>query len=354
MDLKDELQQLLQEGVDKQAFPGAHFAVVYGDGRVLPGYVGYKRLEPEKEPLDGTEIYDVASLTKVISTTTLMMKLIDDETVSLRTTVSSILPRFPHPNITVEDILTHSSGLPADIPRASTLRTPEEVWEYIYSVDLSYPTGTDIIYSDIGYILLGKMVETITNTSLSDCAKNWIFTPLEMTDSSYHPDPSRCAPTELREDDVYTGYLQGLVHDEKAFALKGEAGHAGLFSTVNDISKFILMYLQNDPIILTKKTMNAMFEPRQYATNKRGNPIIRAYGFDKPTPGGTAGDYIHPSSTILHTGFTGCNLWMDTKHQVGFVLLSNAVHPKRNRNGIIPFRRKLANIIMRYRKEELQ
>ena len=206
--------------------------------------------------------------------------------------------------------------------------------------------GEKIVYSDIGYILLGFMIEKITHMPLDEYAAITIFEPLKMSDTSYKPQKIRCAPTELREDDIYTGYLQGLVHDEKSFALNGLSGHAGMFSTTHDISKFILSILNNDEKILQKGTVDLLFPCRKEDVSAKGNKLVRAYGWDKPTHGGTAGNQVSFEHAIVHTGFTGCNVWIDREQGIGFVMLSNAVHPKRNLNKIIQYRNKIGNIII--------
>jgi len=340
-----KIKELLEPAVKDNFFPGASWCVIHGNGDVFCDEVGYKSLEPEKILNQGNEIYDVASLTKVISTTTMVMKLIEKHQLSLDTKIQTILPNFKHQSITVYHLLTHCSGLPADISRASKLKDRNEVLDRIYAMDLIYPTGEHIVYSDIGFILLGLMIESITQMSLSAYASSTIFKPLGMKDTSYHPNRERCAPTELRNDDVYQGMLQGLVHDEKSFALGGEAGHAGLFSTAKDISKFILSILQ-DQFVLSKKMTHELFTLRETKTSLKGDILTRALGWDKPQQGGSAGDLISTDDTIIHTGFTGCNMFIDRKHQIGFVLLSNAVHPKRDQNQIIQFRNKIGNMIL--------
>jgi len=340
-----KIKELLEPAVKENFFPGASWCVVHGNGDVFCDYVGYKSLEPEKVLNQGNEIYDVASLTKVISTTTMVMKLIENNLLSLDTEVQKILPRFKHQGITIYHLLTHCSGLPADISRASKLKDKEEVLDRIFSMDLIYMTGEHIVYSDIGFILLGLIIEKITKLSLNDYASLMIFKPLGMKDTSYHPNKERCAPTEQRDDDVYQGMLQGLVHDEKSFALGGEAGHAGLFSTPKDISKFILSILQ-DKFILSRKMTHELFTLRETKTNLKGDILTRALGWDKPQKGGSAGDLISMEDSIIHTGFTGCNMFIDLKHQIGFVLLSNAVHPKRDKNQIIQFRNQIGNMIL--------
>lgn len=344
--MSKEINALLIEGVKKEHFPGAAYCIVYADGRTICKHIGFKRLFPFKELNHGDEIYDVASLTKVISTTTMVMKLIEDQKLSLDTKIAAILPRFKHEAITVYDLLTHSSGLPADISRASTLKNREEVLDRIYAMDLIYKKNEHIVYSDVGFILLGLVIEKITDMDLDQYAKKVIFDPLDMKDTSYHPNVLRAAPTELRNDDVYKGYLTGMVHDEKSFAMGGLSGHAGLFSTTHDIAKFILAILQNK-FVLNKETLDMLFPVREEKTHPNGHLLQRALGWDKPSIGGTAGDYVSFNDTIVHTGFTGCNMFIDRKHQVGFVMLSNAVHPKRNLNEIISYRNKIGNMIVK-------
>lgn len=352
MVIQTRINTILQQGVNDGHFPGAHYAVVKGTERLVSGYVGNKQRYPEVVPLQGDEIYDVASLTKVISTTTMILKLIEQGRLHLDTHVKEIIPWFLHKEITIAHLLTHTSGLPADIPKANQLKDRTDVEDYIYRVGLAYDVGSKIVYSDIGFILLGWIIEILTKQPLPKVAKEWIFDPLEMNDTSYTPPNDRCAPTELRQDSVFDGFLQGRVHDEKAFALQGEAGHAGLFSTTSDIAKFLMEWLHPSNKVLSTKTIESLFVTRAEGMNQFDRPLKRAYGFDRPTPGGTAGQYIDMEETIVHTGFTGCNLWIDRTHDVAFVMLSNAVHPKRELNGIIPYRRQIADAIMESIKED--
>ncbi len=342
------IKDVLEEGVSLKHFPGAHFSIVYKAKKALSSYVGYMQTYPELKPLKGNEIYDIASLTKVVSTTTLVMKLIEDNLLSLDTCVSDILDWFHIKDICVYDLLTHTSGLPADISRANTLKDKTDVINRIKSVKIIYEKGSRICYSDIGFILLGLMIEKITHKSLNENGQELIFKPLGMNDTSYLPDIDRCAPTELRDDAVYQGLLKGRVHDEKAFAL-GQAGHAGLFSTTHDLAIFIKAILE-DKFVLKKETLNMIFKVREEKLSLKDTPLKRALGWDKPTQGSSAGDYVDFDQSILHTGFTGCNMFIDRKNEIGFVMLSNAVHPKRELNHIIRYRNQIANLI--YRKVE--
>lgn len=340
-----EITDILNEGVQKEHFPGAQYCVVKKDGTIFCDFVGYKQTYPHKIKCDGTEIYDCASLTKVISTTTMIFKLIEDKKISLDTKISDILEQFKHKEIKVFHLLTHSSGLPADIPRAKTLKTPEDVKTKIFEFDLINPIGEKVIYSDIGFMLLGFVIEKITKLSLNDYATKVIFKPLGMTDTSYQPNKERCAPTEYRDDDVFKGLLQGRVHDEKAFALNGMAGHAGMFSTAKDLAKFILAILQ-DNFVLSKETVDSLFPVQIEDTSKLGNKLIRSLGWNKPTKNSTSGDNTSLENTILHTGFTGCNVFIEKEKGIGFVLLSNAVHPQRELNGIRHYRNRIGNVVI--------
>lgn len=345
-----DIRNVLEKGVSLKHFPGAHFSIIYKGKKPLLNFVGYKQTYPDLKPLKGDEIYDIASLTKVVSTTTLVMKLIENNQLSLETNVYEILDWFQLKDINVYDLLTHTSGLPADIARANTLKDKKDVIDRIKSVKIIYEKGSRICYSDIGFILLGLMIEKITNKSLNDNGQELIFKPLGMKDTSYFPNIDRCAPTELRDDEVYKGLLKGRVHDEKAFAL-GQAGHAGLFSTTFDLSIFIKAILE-DKFVLNKETLDMMFKVREEKLSLKDVALKRAFGWDKPTQNSSAGDYIDFNQSVLHTGFTGCNMFIDRKNGIGFVMLSNAVHPKRGLNNIIRYRSQIANLIYRKVKEK--
>lgn len=332
--MKDKITKLLNKGVENKDFPGGQYCIVYQD-KLVCDYVGYKCYDPLILN-NGNEIYDVASLTKVISTTTLIMKLIEDNKLSLDTKVSDLLDNFKHDDITIYDLLIHSSGLPPDVSRAFTLKTREDVLKRIFTTDITYEKYTKVIYTDIGYMLLGLIIEKLYNKPIDIAAKEVIFKPLKMTDTSYRPNAYLCAPTEYREDDVYKGYLRGMVHDEKAFAMDGLAGHAGLFSTAKDIGLFIQSIL-NNKFVLNNKTVATMFESRIIKEGRYGL-TNRSLGWEKPV------DDIN--KIISHTGFTGCNMWIDLNLNIGFVLLTNGVHPKRENNNIFPYRRQIRELFL--------
>jgi CubicO group peptidase (beta-lactamase class C family) len=344
----EAINRILNDAVEKNLIPGASYCFCDRDGNMVCDDIGFKALFPDKIVHTKDVIYDVASLTKVISTTTLIMKLIEEKRLKLDTKISDIFTDFKHKEITVYDCLIHSSGLPADLKHANTLKNERDVFEKIHGLDLIYEKHTHVVYSDIGFILLGKLIEKVTGESLDKVAKRIIFDPLQMNDTSYSPVKERCAPTEYRNDFVYQGYLQGIVHDEKSFALNGISGHAGLFSTAKDIAKFMISMLQNH-FVLNQEQTDALFKLRIEKTNLQGVLYRRALGWDKPTENSSAGHFIDQHETILHTGFTGCNMFIDRKNEIGFVLLSNDVHPTRDNKGIISLRPNISDVILKER-----
>ncbi|PKK87734.1 MAG: hypothetical protein CVV63_00105 [Tenericutes bacterium HGW-Tenericutes-8] len=333
MNIKD----ILQQGVENKDFPGGQFCYIKDD-QILCDTVGFKQLEPIKIPNTGNEIYDVASLSKVLSTTILAHKLLEDGIWTLETKLSDVLNRFEHASITIKDLLIHSSGLKADIVRANKLSSKKALIDKLYAERPYYEKGSMIVYSDVGYLLLGLAIEQTLEMPLDEAAYQHIFLPLGMEDTSYHPDQTRTAPTEFRFDEVHQGLLNGMVHDEKSYAMKGIAGHAGLFSTAKDISIFIQAIL-DDRFVLKRETVLKMFHVEIEENDQFGNPKARSLGYEKPSKDHIL--YPYQDEIIMHTGFTGCHMMINLKRNTGFVLLTNAVHPKRELNHIFSYRNQI-------------
>ncbi|MFA5542891.1 MAG: serine hydrolase domain-containing protein [Bacilli bacterium] len=347
------LNNLIEEAIKNEVMPGANYCLIANNEKHF-GSFGNKALYPNIEKNNIDTIYDMASLSKVVSTTTAIMILLEQGKLRLSDSVSNILPRFKHKNITVWDLLTHTSGLQPDIRgtlyadiRREASKFKEVLIDHIYSLELDTPKNTKIIYSDMGFILLGFIIEEISKKSLDEFCYEHILKPLEMVDSGYNPkDVNRCAPTEDRGKYIDRGY----VHDEKAHTLEGVAGHAGLFSTVKDVSNFMEMIL-NDGLfkgkrILSKKSIDLLFTPQVEETN--GIATIkskRSLGWivkgDYPVSGDLASE-----ATIMHTGFTGTHMFIDRVNKVAFCMLTNRVHPTRDNTKIIAFRGRLGNYIM--------
>lgn len=344
------LNELINEAINDGAFPGGNYCLVTDKGTEFATF-GKKALVPTEEENDIDTLYDMASCTKVVSTTTCIFKLLEQGKLRLYDSVKTYVSRFRYPNITIWDLMTHSSGLPADVIRSNRIKSREEALDKIFDSVLTYEKNTKIVYSDIGFILLGLVVESVSKMKLEDFAKKYIFDPLEMTSTGYNPsDFNRCAPTEIRKDEVYDGVLRGKVHDEKGYILGGVAGHAGLFSCVKDLSHFIEMIL-NDGVykgkqILSKATIDLMFTPQvRIANGVSLDYNQRGLGWIVKGDFCSAGD-LASNETIQHTGFTGTNIFIDRLNRVGFSLLTNRVHPTRENVKIIPFRAKIGNYII--------
>ncbi len=345
-----ELIERLETAVKEGIFPGGNFALVCSEG-TFTGTVGKKALFPKEEANDIDTLYDMASCSKVLSTTTCVLKLLEQGKLKLFDTVKKYLPRFKYENILIWDLITHTSGLPAGVSGVCKIKSREEALDKIYDLDLIYEKNTKIVYSDIGFILLGFIIEEVSGMTLDKYAKENVFDPLEMYDTGYNPvDKLRCAPTEERNDDIVKGIVRGNVHDEMAYILGGVAGHAGLFSTCKDVSHFIEMVLNygeyNGKKILSKATIDLMFTPQ--VQEKKGIALTlntRGIGWIVQGDYCSAGDLASPE-TILHTGFTGTNVFIDRINMVGFSLLTNRVHPTRQNTKIIPYRGMLGNYII--------
>ena len=344
------LDKLINDAISDGAFPGCNIALVTKDDKYFASY-GLKAKYPEEEANDIDTLYDMASCSKVLSTTTCLFKLMEAGKLRLYDSVKTYLPRFKYDNITIFDLMTHTSGLPSSVVRGSTITSHEMAVDLIYETEVINEKNSKIVYSDVGYLLLGFVVEAITKKSLDQAAKELVFDPLEMFDTGYNPvDAKRCAPTEERHDNVMQGIERGIVHDERAYWLGGVAGHAGLFSTVKDISHFIEMVLNdgvyNGKRFLSKATIDTMFTP--FVRENKGVSLDynqRGLGWIVKGDYCSAGDLASPE-TILHTGFTGTNVFIDRINKVGFTMLANRVHPTRENTKIIPFRGRLGNYII--------
>lgn len=346
----EEFNNLILEGLKEGAAPGANYAIVFKD-KMIFGSFGKRSIYPNVEENSIDTIYDMASLTKIICTTTCALRLIEQGKLRLYAPVKKYLPNFKFDNISIWNLMTHTSGLPEGVPHASGLKTPQEVYEKIDNLELKFTPGTKIHYSDIGYILLGKVIESITKKNLNDFAKEEIFDKLNMIDTTFLPTFSdRIAPTEMRDDTVFKGIVRGVVHDETSYALGGVAGHAGLFSTVKDVANYLSMLLNdgmfNNERFLSKAIIDLLYTPqvKEY-TGVSAIPEARSLGFVIKGPASSSG-VLTSEKTILHTGFTGTNIFVDRVNEVAFVLLTNRVHPTRKNILHMDLRARLANFLI--------
>jgi len=296
-------------------------------------------------------IFDLASVTKVVATTTACMLLYERGVLTLDTPVQEYLPAFTGANkekVTVRHLLTHCSGLIAYRRYFLDHHSADAILRTILKEELVYPTGTKTIYSDLGVILLGRIIEKVSGRSLNEFCRDEIFEPLGMSSTFYNPPPAlalRIPPTE--RDPLTPGrrgnVVHGVVHDENAFVLGGVAGHAGLFSTARDLAVFLQMLLNGGSygnIRLLSPDTIALFTKRQDLVPASS----RALGWDTASGRNSAGTLMSPRA-FGHTGFTGTSVWADPETGLIVILLTNRVHPTRKNRRILGFRPQLHDAV---------
>ncbi|HHW09847.1 MAG TPA: beta-lactamase family protein [Firmicutes bacterium] len=322
---------LLAQWVAEKRIPGAVVAIGRSQALIPPQAFGFAALEPEKRPLTIDTVYDLASLTKVVATTTCALILLEQGAFRLDDAVHTFIPEFIHKNITIRHLLTHTSGLPSSSPELDSAADPAEMMATIYRMPLAYETGGRVEYTCLGFILLGELLSRTGRKPLNELAEEWIFAPLNMQDTVFLPGPrlkERTAPTE---PDPKTGMLlQGVVHDGNARRLGGVAGNAGLFSTAHDLAVFCQMYLNQgtsgNKVVLSPAAVHLATRNHTPGLNHcRGlGWVIKDHQANLP-----AGDLFSPHS-FGHTGFTGTMIWIDPELDLFLVLLTNGVHPHRH------------------------
>lgn len=345
----NDIDSVINKAIVDEAFPGA-VVLVWKDGKIIfekPfGHFTYDKTSPE---VNINTIYDLASVTKVVATTTAAMICCDRKLFSLDDKVVKYIPEFGvngKENITIKNLMLHNSGLVAWQKFYERNLTTDEVLKEIYGAELEYKTGEKMVYSDLGIITLGKIIEKVTGKSLDVFCKDEIFVPLKMNSTFYNPADSLkkfCAPTEL--DNYWRNrQLQGEVHDETSAMLNGVAGHAGLFSTANDISKLMAVLMNegklNDKQFIQQSTI-------EYFTKRYSDESSRAIGWDtKSETGSSAGNYFSANS-FGHTGYTGTSIWADPGRNLFVVFLTNRVYPTRENGKLGKMRPELHNTIIK-------
>ena len=345
---------VIDRAVADKAFPGATLAVGYR-GKVAVHSFGKLSYDTKTSDTTPRTMYDVASLTKVIVTTTLVAKLVEGDLpvpLDLDAPVERYLPEWstgPQPDwrhrVTVRHFLTHTSGLPAFKEYWHTSKSKQDTLTKIFAEPLEYEPGTKEIYSDLGIILMAEIIERLTGRPLDELAKTYIFAPLGMNDSMYRP-PKKLwpaiAPTEF-DARLRNRLVRGEVHDENAFAIGGVSGHAGLFSTAPDLAAFCQMLLNGGVYahhrILRRATIAQFTTPQQLSNGSR------TLGWAVPTEGSSSGHFFSTHS-FGHTGFTGTSIWIDPDRQLFVVFLTNRVNPTRENQKIAQVRPALHDAVM--------
>lgn len=316
---------LLAEGVAGRAFPGAGVAVV-ADGKLVAlcglGRFTYDDLSPGISP---ETIFDLASVSKVVGTTAMAMLLYERGHLDLDVPVAGVLPYFGkgdarRQEVTVRMLLAHSSGLPAYVRLYREAHTRDELLETALAVPLEADPDTRTEYSDIGFIILGAVLERIADEPLDRFCAREVFGPLGMHHTTY------CPPAQLRSSIPPTQHdrefrqriIQGEVQDENASVMGGIAGHAGIFSNAGDLAAFAHCMLQSGPPILRRDTVELF--------TRRHGQSSRALGWDTPSAPSQSGKFFSPRS-FGHLGYTGASLWIDPERQLAVVLLTNRTWP---------------------------
>lgn len=368
---------LIRSAIADSAAPGMALAVGR-HGRIvrLQGF-GRNDWRADASAVTDSTIWDLASLSKVIGTTTAVMMLVDAGAIDLEAPIRRYLPEWPATGekgrITVGNLLLHNAGLEAFGPLYDQERGREEYLRAVAALPLEYTPGTRTLYSDWGIILTGMIVESASDMSLDRFLRERVFAPLGMRDTEFSPlqlryteeprprDPAaeyaalraraaadpdgrallaRIPPTEV-ERRFRNAHVHGVVHDENAFALGGVAGHAGLFSSARDLATFAHMLLNGGELdgrrFVEEETLRA-FTRRQSANS------TRALGWDTPGPGSSAGAYF-TSRSFGHTGFTGTSIWVDPERDVFVILLANRVNPTRENRKIFGLRQAVADAV---------
>ena len=356
-----EADRIVEAAIADGTFPGAVLAIGRRGSLVRFRAFGRHTYDLGAAPVTTDTVFDLASLTKVVGTTTLAMTLVDEGKLVLDAPVRTVVPGFSggrKDGILLRQLLTHSGGLLWWAPLYEELRGQEAYLERILEMDLDYEPGTKMVYSDLGLILFGHVLERLGGAPLEELAARRVFEPLGMRDTLYLPPVElrpRIAPTER---DSWRGrVLVGEVHDENAFALEGVAPHAGLFSTAGDLSRFAQALLNGGVLdgrrVVSEATV-ALFTRR---AEQKGS--TRALGWDTPTdetgqrsstprqPGYSTAGSLLSARSFGHTGFTGTSMWMDPERDLFIILLTNRVYPTRENRAISRVRPRLADAVVR-------
>lgn len=321
-------------------FPGATYSI--SDGKsYCEGFKGYRSLIPTRVENNIDTLYDMASLTKVIVTNTIFTKALQEGRINLSDKLEKFLPQYSDLDINIYSLVTHTSGLSADFD-IPNIHSNEDFLKQLNDMNKEYETGTDVVYSDIGFVLLGKVLEKVYGKSLDVIAIEKIFKPLDMKTATFHPKKENTAPTEYTKE---RGLVWGKTHDEKAYYSKDIIGHAGLFCSVEDVRKFTDMILNdgivNDSVYLEKKYLDLWFTPCVTEYDGTVRSIGWIYGKSKNVTGDGVSD-----NTIYHTGFTGTSIVVDRDNKLSIILLSNRVHPTRENRKLIPNRHLLVDAVL--------
>lgn len=352
--LSQKISASLNQAIERGEIPGAVVIAGTLDETLLHGAVGDRILSPEKIPLLPSDVFDLASLTKPLATSLAVMKLVDQGKLELDQPVAKYWPEFKQNGkeaITSIDLLVHRSGLIADNALADYAQGPEIAWQKMALLPLRQPAGTRFVYSDVGLMVLGRVVEKISGKSLAEFCAQELYQPLVLQRTRYFP------PAAWADQLVPTEGPVGIVHDPRAARLGGVAGHAGLFSDAHGIavlSRSILASLQNKdssatkmPRLFTPATARLMVTPVEVpAVNSSGPTTVhRGLGWDMRSTYSSNRPTKMSDAAFGHGGFTGTSLWIDPQRKLFVCILSSRLYP--DGKGVInPLAREIGDLIV--------
>jgi uncharacterized protein YbbC (DUF1343 family)/CubicO group peptidase (beta-lactamase class C family) len=324
-----DIDAMVQDAVQTNLIPGAVLVIGHNNQVVFQKSYGFRSLAPTREPMEMNTIFDIASLSKVTGTTPSIMRLFEQGKLRLDDPVIKYLPEFQggKSDITVRLLMTHFSGLAPDVdlvPRWSGYQTGID--KALTTKPIG-PAGVKFVYSDINFLLLGEIVRRLSGQTLAEFAHDQVFSPLGMTETEYQPSAALLPRIESTEIDEETGQpLHGVVHDPTARYMGGIAGHAGVFSTAADLTKYVEMWLNmgqaNGKQIFEPATIRKFSEPASPADQ----PVLRALGWDVDSPFSSNRGELFPIGSYGHTGYTGTSLWLDPYSKTFIIFLTNVVH----------------------------
>ncbi|WP_057746853.1 serine hydrolase domain-containing protein [Liquorilactobacillus capillatus] len=326
--------RMLHQLVEEKIVPGVSYAMLH-HGNLQAEVFGKSQLIPVERNLKPGLLYDVASLTKVIGTTTVILKLIEEGKIGLDMPVQEYLPHFFDTRVTVRHLLTHTSAITGYIQNRDSL-TAQQLLDALYTLHIGGWFGKKVVYTDIGMIFLGLIIEKVYQKPVQKVITMEVLQPLKMNESTFTPAPKDCVPTELSAS---RGLICGQVHDPKANIIGERCGSAGLFTSLHDVLKFAMWILETSPTkkVLREETITELFKD-QTPTGQLGRSLGWDLRYNKQN-----------KACLYHTGFTGTFLLIDKVSQDGLVVLTNRVHPN-SANDI--FLAKRDQIIAQYLQEK--
>ncbi|NBC65937.1 MAG: serine hydrolase [Bacteroidetes bacterium] len=347
-----QVDKIMQSAINDSVFPGGVVGVMRNGALVWQQGYGYHDYSKTKA-VQTNGIYDMASITKIMATTTSMMKLVDEGKVSLDDPISKYIPEFNEglkKEITIRHFLLHTSGLPAFRIYVDELRTRNELIDAVRNEPLINDPGEEYVYSDLGFILLAEIIEEVTGKRIDEYVHDEFYEPMGMTSTTFNPEEigsaltNRIPPTEI--DTVYNrGLVHKKVHDERAYFMDGISGHAGLFSSAQDMAKYFFMLLNDGNYgghqYLSTEIID-LFTSHQSPINQRG------LGFDRKSEGFSTAGTLTSENSFGHTGFTGTSFWVDPDENIAIIVLTNRTYPNRSYGSRISrIRAEVADAVMK-------